>query len=186
LNRKRPLSIFDNQNSQNSDFPPDPARRKPAFPIYFAVFAAARRLRYSLVLYRNKTQQTGGYCSMAQKMYVGNLPYRTTENDLRALFKKYEPIHSVVLIADKATDHPRGYGFIELDEPKAAVALSDLKDTTYNGRLLRISKATGPDPRQKALKKNAERKILAAHFRKMAKRCNTVTEYAIIEANNYG
>jgi hypothetical protein len=186
LNRKRPISIFDNQNSQNNDFPPYSAYINPLFLSILRYLPTARRLRYSLALYRNKPQQTGGYCSMAQKMYVGNLPYRTTENDLRALFNKYEPIHSVVLIADKATDHPRGYGFIELDEPKAAIALSDLKDTTYNGRLLKISKATGPDPRQKALKKNAERKILAAHFRKMAKRCNTVTEYAIIEANNYG
>jgi RNA recognition motif-containing protein len=119
-------------------------------------------------------------------MYIGNLPYKTTENDLRRLFKKYEPIHSIILIADKATDHPRGYGFIELDERKAAMALSDLRNITYNGRLLRFCKATGTDPRQKTLKKHAERKIMAAYMRKKAKRFKTATEYMVLDANNYG
>jgi len=88
---------------------------------------------------------------MTQKLYIGNLPYRTTEGDLRLFFKKYGPIHSLILIADKATEQPRGYGFIELDEPKADIALSDLKDATFNGRSLKFSKATGGNPRQKKM-----------------------------------
>ena len=78
---------------------------------------------------------------MPQKLYVGNLPYRTTENDVRELFAKYKPIHSTVLIADRETGRSRGFGFIELDEGNAEVALTELGDTIYGGRTLRMSKA---------------------------------------------
>ena len=108
---------------------------------------------------------------MPQKLYVGNLPYRTTEDDLRQLFKKYEPIHSLILVADKETDQPRGYSFVELDEPQAGDALYDLKGTEFNGRNLRISVATGRAPKdgaaegtaggkRSANKKNHDKKAL--------------------------
>lgn len=123
---------------------------------------------------------------MPERMYIGNLPYKTTENDLRTLFEKYEPIHSLILIADKATEQPRGYGFIELDEPKADIALSDLKNATFNGRSLRFSKATGKNPRQKQQKINTERKIMAARIHKIARRNTTTTEFVVLKNDNYG
>jgi RNA recognition motif-containing protein len=95
---------------------------------------------------------------MPQKLYVGNLPYRTTEDDLRQLFKKYEPIHSLILVADKETDQPRGYSFVELDEPQAGDALYDLKGTEFNGRNLRISVATGRPPKDDGAEKTATRR----------------------------
>ena len=78
---------------------------------------------------------------MTQKLYVGNLPYRTTENDVRDLFSKYKPIHSTVLIADRETGRSRGFGFIELEESNAEAAITDLADSFFGGRTLRISKA---------------------------------------------
>ncbi len=78
---------------------------------------------------------------MSQKLYVGNLPYRTTENDVKVLFGKFEPIHSVVLIADRETGRSRGFGFIELEPQQADAAIAELGDTMFGGRNLRISKA---------------------------------------------
>jgi len=78
---------------------------------------------------------------MSQKLYIGNLPYRTTEADVRRFFGKYEPIHSVVLITDRETGRSRGFGFIELEEDRADAAVTELGDTMFGGRNLRISKA---------------------------------------------
>jgi RNA recognition motif-containing protein len=108
---------------------------------------------------------------MPQKLYVGNLPYRTTEDNLRKLFEKYEPIHSLILIADKGTERSRGYGFIELDEPKAGTALYELRNTEFNGRNLKIGIATGRDPARKTARRN---------------RHTTSTEYLVTDAGNYG
>jgi len=83
---------------------------------------------------------------MSQKLYIGNLPYRTTENDVRKLFTKYEPIHSVVLISDRETGRSRGFGFIELEEVNAESAITELGDSIFGGRNLRISKAKDRDP----------------------------------------
>ena len=80
-------------------------------------------------------------CCMSQKLYIGNLPYRTTENDVKVLFGKYEPIHSLVLISDRETGRSRGFGFIELDSEQADAAIAELGDTIFGGRNLRISKA---------------------------------------------
>lgn len=79
--------------------------------------------------------------SMSQKLYIGNLPYRTTEVDVRKFFAKYEPIHSVVLISDRETGRSRGFGFIELEDAYIDNAITELSDTIFGGRNLRISKA---------------------------------------------
>lgn len=78
---------------------------------------------------------------MSQKLYIGNLPYRTTEVDVRKFFSKYEPIHSIVLISDRETGRSRGFGFIELEDEYADNAITELGDTMFGGRNLRISKA---------------------------------------------
>lgn len=123
---------------------------------------------------------------MKQKLYIGNLPYKTTENDLRKFFEKYEPIHSLILISDKATDHSRGYGFIELDKSKADLALSEFKNVMFNGRNMRLYNANGKDPRQKKHKQNTERKIIAARLRKIMRRNLVSTEYAVLNTGYYG
>ncbi len=82
-----------------------------------------------------------GSCIMSQKLYIGNLPYRTTESDIRNFFSKYEPIHSVVLISDRETGRSRGFGFIELEDANADAAISELGDSMFGGRNLRISRA---------------------------------------------
>ncbi|MDR0330960.1 MAG: RNA-binding protein [Chitinispirillales bacterium] len=78
-----------------------------------------------------------------QKLYIGNLPYRTTAHDLRALFEKYGPILSVILVADKGTNRPRGYGFVELEASKAKCAVCEMGNAYFNGRYIRVSNAEG-------------------------------------------
>lgn len=78
---------------------------------------------------------------MSQKLYIGNLPYRTTESDVRKFFSKFEPIHSIVLISDRETGRSRGFGFIELEDGNADAAISELSDSMFGGRNLRISRA---------------------------------------------
>jgi RNA recognition motif-containing protein len=78
---------------------------------------------------------------MSQKLYIGNLPYRTTEIDIRKFFSKFEPILSIVLISDRETGRSRGFGFIELEDAVVDNAISELSDTIFGGRNLRISKA---------------------------------------------
>jgi len=128
---------------------------------------------------------------MKQKVYIGNLPYRTTKDDLQKLLEKYEPIHSLILITEKETEQLRGYGFVELDELKAYDALYELRDTMFNGRKLIISIATGRDPKNKAPVKNTLREKFKGN--KSASIQNTIrrnrqtrTEYMVADANNYG
>ncbi|HEX2956812.1 MAG TPA: hypothetical protein VHO70_08265 [Chitinispirillaceae bacterium] len=78
---------------------------------------------------------------MSQKLYIGNLPYRTTEADVRKYFSKFEPILSIVLIADRETGRSRGFGFIELEDDRVDSAIQELGDTIFGGRNLRISRA---------------------------------------------
>ena len=78
---------------------------------------------------------------MSQKLYIGNLPYRTTEIDIRNFFTKFEPILSVVLISDRETGRSRGFGFIELEDAVVDNVIAELSDTMFGGRNLRISKA---------------------------------------------
>lgn len=75
-------------------------------------------------------------------VYVANLPWRTTEDDLAALFREFGPVADVRVIQDPATGRSRGYGFVELDgaEPVSR-AVASLNGAEYNGRRLLVSPA---------------------------------------------
>ena len=75
-----------------------------------------------------------------KRIYVGNLPYNATEDDLRALFAQYGSVQSVSLITDRETGQPRGFAFVEMNEGvNEAIAALDQKD--YGGRNLRVNVA---------------------------------------------
>ena len=78
-------------------------------------------------------------------IYVGNLPYSATEEDVRELFEGYGPVNSVKLISDRETGRPKGFGFVEMDEAESVEAINALNGQDYGGRNLRISEAR---PRQ--------------------------------------
>ena len=57
---------------------------------------------------------------MTKKLYVGNLSYATTEDDLHKLFTQVGPVASVALISDRMTGQSKGFGFVEMETEKAA------------------------------------------------------------------
>jgi RNA recognition motif-containing protein len=74
-----------------------------------------------------------------KKIYVGNLPFSATEDDLRALFAEYGEVSSVALINDRETGRPRGFGFVEMEGADEAIAALDQKD--FGGRSLTVNEA---------------------------------------------
>jgi cold-inducible RNA-binding protein len=76
------------------------------------------------------------------KLYVGNLPYSTTEEDLRKLFSQYGNVDSVAVITDRDTGRSKGFGFVEFpDENEARNAISALSGQEYGGRALTVNEA---------------------------------------------
>jgi RNA recognition motif-containing protein len=79
---------------------------------------------------------------MAKKIYVGNMNYATTEDELSALFSQYGDVTSVNIIKDKYTGQAKGFGFVEMAQDDAAVAaISALDGKDFGGRKLRVNEA---------------------------------------------
>jgi RNA recognition motif-containing protein len=75
------------------------------------------------------------------KIYVGNLPFSATENDVRTLFEAHGTVQSVALINDRETGRPRGFGFVEMPSADAQRAIQSLNGKDMGGRPLRINEA---------------------------------------------
>ncbi|MBN1437792.1 MAG: RNA-binding protein [Anaerolineales bacterium] len=79
---------------------------------------------------------------METKLYVGNLPYSTTEEDLRDLFSQAGSIKSVTIIKDRDTGRSKGFGFVEMEtQAEAQQAISMLKETKLGERALTVNLA---------------------------------------------
>ena len=79
---------------------------------------------------------------MAQKIYVGNLNYATTEEGLTNLFGAYGEVVSAVVIKDKFSNRSKGFGFVEMaDESAAQSAIAELNEKEFEGRRLRVNVA---------------------------------------------
>ncbi len=79
-------------------------------------------------------------------IYVGNLPWRTTDDDLRDMFEAYGQVASASVIRDRETDRSRGFGFVEMpDNDEAQSAIAGLNETDMGGRPLVVNEAR---PRQ--------------------------------------
>ena len=78
---------------------------------------------------------------MSKKIYVGNLSFDTTEEQVRQLFAVHGPVASVVFINDRDTDRFRGFGFVEMDDEPAVAAIKALDGKELDGRALRVNEA---------------------------------------------
>ena len=79
---------------------------------------------------------------MAKKLYVGNLPFTTTEQELRAVFEAHGAVESVNVITDRETGRSRGFAFVEMSDPNSAQeAMRALDGTQLEGRSLRVDEA---------------------------------------------
>ncbi len=76
------------------------------------------------------------------KLYVGNLTYNTTEDDLRTLFAQYGNVDSVAVITDRDSGQSKGFGFVEFNnDEEAKAAMSALSGQQYGGRALTVNEA---------------------------------------------
>ncbi|QLA15656.1 RNA recognition motif domain-containing protein [Desulfolutivibrio sulfoxidireducens] len=85
---------------------------------------------------------------MSKKLYVGNLPFSCTEDDLRDHFSSYGEVISVSLISDRETGRARGFGFVEMDDQGASSAVEALDGKPFQGRNLRVNEAQERAPRR--------------------------------------
>jgi RNA recognition motif-containing protein len=78
---------------------------------------------------------------MSKRIYVGNLSYQTTENDLAALFEQVGQVDSVNIITDRDTGRSKGFAFVEMSTEDAEKAIAQFNGTEVNGRALTVNEA---------------------------------------------
>jgi RNA recognition motif-containing protein len=85
---------------------------------------------------------------MSKRIYVGGLPFKTTEEELIALFTTHGAVASAKLVTDRDTNQSRGFGFVEMDDDtQAATAMEKLNGTDFEGRKLTVNEARPMTPR---------------------------------------
>ncbi len=76
------------------------------------------------------------------KLYVGNLPYNTTDDDLRDAFAAHGSVSSARVIMDRETGRSRGFGFVEMaDDTQGQAAISAMNGASLDGRTLTVNEA---------------------------------------------
>jgi len=78
---------------------------------------------------------------MSKRIYVGNLSYQTTENDLSTLFEQVGQVESVNIITDRDTGRSKGFAFVEMSSEDADKAIAQFNGTELDGRALTINEA---------------------------------------------
>jgi RNA recognition motif-containing protein len=82
---------------------------------------------------------------MTKRIYVGNLSYQTTENDLTTLFSEVGEVESANIITDRDSGRSKGFGFVEMSNEDADKAIAQFNGVELNGRQLTVNEAR---PRQ--------------------------------------
>ena len=77
---------------------------------------------------------------MSKKIFVGNLSFQTTENDLNDAFAQHGPVEAVAIITDRDTGRSKGFGFVTMTEG-ADKAIAQLSGSELNGRMLTVNEA---------------------------------------------
>jgi cold-inducible RNA-binding protein len=86
------------------------------------------------------------------KLYVGNLSFETTENDLQDLFDQHGSVNEVALMTDRMTGKSRGFAFVTMnDKAQAEAAISATNGKELNGRTLTVSEARPRDERPRPM-----------------------------------
>ena len=78
---------------------------------------------------------------MGKRIYVGNLPFSTTDEDLEQLFANHGAVESARVITDRETGRSRGFGFVEMDAGAADQAIEALNGKDMDGRALNVNEA---------------------------------------------
>jgi RNA recognition motif-containing protein len=78
---------------------------------------------------------------LSKKIYVGNLSFDTTEEQVNELFAQYGKVDSIAMITDRDSGRFRGFSFVEMEDSAANAAIKALNDTEVDGRVLRVNEA---------------------------------------------
>jgi cold-inducible RNA-binding protein len=115
-----------------------PNRAVLASPSDTRISRSCPPLRFtSVLLCRSGIEQ-----NMSRKLYVGNLPYDTSDQDLQALFATAGNVESVQVMRDTATGRARGFAFVEMaTEEEAQAAIRQLAEHSLGGRQLTVNEA---------------------------------------------
>lgn len=84
---------------------------------------------------------------MSKRIYVGNLPFQATEQDLTTLFSQVGAVESINLITDRDTGRSKGFAFVEMGDEEADKAITQLNGTELAGRALVVNEARPQAPR---------------------------------------
>lgn len=74
-------------------------------------------------------------------LFIGNLPFRVSNQQLRQIFSEHGTVHNIRLMTDKVTRKPRGFGFVEMNKNQAKVAVKMLDGYEFMGRELKVNYA---------------------------------------------
>jgi len=75
-------------------------------------------------------------------IYVGNVPFNTSDDDLRDLFEQFGRVETAKVIMDRATGRSKGFGFVEMaDQEEGLRAIEELDSKDFMGRILRVNEA---------------------------------------------
>lgn len=75
-------------------------------------------------------------------LYIGNLSYSTTEEDVRSAFSEFGPVDSVSIVMDRQTGQSKGFGFVEMpNNSDADAAIKALNESAFKGRNIRVNQA---------------------------------------------
>jgi RNA recognition motif-containing protein len=86
---------------------------------------------------------------VGKKLYVGNLPFSTTEESLTSVFSAYGTVDSVKIITDRDTGRSKGFGFVEMStDDEAQQAIAKLNGSSFEGRNVTVNEAKPMAPRE--------------------------------------
>lgn len=84
---------------------------------------------------------------MAKRIYVGNLSFQTTEDEIRDMFAQAGPVDSVRIIVDRNTGRSKGFAFVEMSDDAAEKAIAQFNGKELKGRTLTVNEARPMEPR---------------------------------------
>lgn len=86
---------------------------------------------------------------MEKRIFVGNLPFKCKEQEIKDLFERYGTVHAVEMVFDRVSGKPKGFAFIQMDEAGADAAIGALNGSEFEGRTLRVDEARSQRKPQK-------------------------------------
>jgi len=81
------------------------------------------------------------HIKVIMKLFVGNLPWSVSDQDLEQLFAQFGSVDSAKVVTDRDTGRSRGFGFVEMSDDSARAAIAGLNETEHSGRKLTVNEA---------------------------------------------